>query len=366
MKIEHSTPSPGRFTENTITGRKTEPEESSQLNKAEPTKKPRTTSTSDNPERVTALSKGRTESPQQITNPQTIQVAPPQLIFPASGEETHGTMLDLLGRQIAVGRRTPGTIMTLAELEKDFCASRTVVREAIKVLESLGMVAPRRRVGITILPRKKWHLLDSRVISWRMYDIDSRRQNLLEINSLRRGLEPEAARLAALRQPQDANKLLNMAARMRELGLRGEGASAEFLRTDIEFHELITVLSGNEIFAHLGAMIGSMLIERTHWNMQPDFPDIAAMEQHMRLAQAIRDGNQEVAQTASSFIVIQADDEVRSGTRMHITPELKKPGKQHSEKGSATSEEMIRSAKSIGRNGEEMMRNSEEAEEMGN
>lgn len=236
-------------------------------------------------------------------------------VLPSSIEESHGSPLDLLGRQIAIGRRKAGSVVTLAELEEEFSASRTVIREAMKVLEGLGMVEPRRRVGITVLPRSKWQLLDRRVIAWRMYDVHSRRQNLLEINSLRRGVEPEAARLAALRHPEEAQRLVEIAERLGVLGARGEGASEEFLRIDMEFHELITVLSGNEIFAHLGAMIGSMLIERTHWEMQPDYPNVAAMQHHLRLACAIRDGDEETAYSSSSFIVVQADEEVRAGGR---------------------------------------------------
>lgn len=233
------------------------------------------------------------------------------------GEDNHGAVLDVLGRHIATGKRGAGSVMTLAGLEEEFDVSRTVVREVIKVLEGLGMVQARRRVGITVQPRATWNLLDRRVISWRMYDETSRRRSLLDMNSLRRAMEPEAARLAAELAPESSEHLIELAARMKELGTAGKGSSPEFLAIDTEFHELITQLSGNELFAHLGTMIGSLLIERTHWEMQPAFPNMAAMEHHIRLARAIHDGDPEAARASASFIVVQADDEVRDGVTTH-------------------------------------------------
>ena len=66
---------------------------------------------------------------------------------------SHGFVLDLLGRRIASGEIPEGTVLTLAGLEQEFAASRTLIREAVRVLESLGMLRSRRRVGITVQER---------------------------------------------------------------------------------------------------------------------------------------------------------------------------------------------------------------------
>ena len=114
-------------------------------------------------------------------------------------------LLGELGRQIATGGRPAGTVMTLADLEAEFGVSRTLVRDVVKVLEGLGMVTSRRRVGVTVEPRGSWQLLDPHVIAWRMYDAVERRHHILEISELRRSIEPEAARLAASRGLPGAN-----------------------------------------------------------------------------------------------------------------------------------------------------------------
>ena len=64
------------------------------------------------------------------------------------------------------------------------------------MLESMGMVASRRRVGITIQPPEKWNVFDPRVIRWRL-DSDDRAAQLVSLSELRRGFEPAAAALAA-------------------------------------------------------------------------------------------------------------------------------------------------------------------------
>lgn len=235
------------------------------------------------------------------------------------GATDYEALLGELGRQIATGSRPAGTVMTLADLEAEFGVSRTLVRDVVKVLEGLGMVTSRRRVGVTVEPRGSWQLLDPHVIAWRMYDADERRHHILEISELRRGIEPEAARLAASRGLPGAERLVELAERMRDLGVEGRGADPEFLAADIEFHELVSSLSGNEIFARLGAMVGSLLVERTHWDLQPAHPDADAVRCHIRLARAIRDGDPETAAESASFIVVQAADEV-GGVEAHSNP----------------------------------------------
>lgn len=256
---------------------------------------------------------------ERASGPASARASGPASESAPEGATDYEALLGELGRQIATGSRPAGTVMTLADLEAEFGVSRTLVRDVVKVLEGLGMVTSRRRVGVTVEPRGSWQLLDPHVIAWRMYDADERRHHILEISELRRGIEPEAARLAASRGLPGAERLVELAERMRDLGVEGRGADPEFLAADIEFHELVSSLSGNEIFARLGAMVGSLLVERTHWDLQPAHPDADAVRCHIRLARAIRDGDPETAAESASFIVVQAADEV-GGVEAHSNP----------------------------------------------
>lgn len=68
----------------------------------------------------------------------------------------HSQILDALGADLASGALAPGQVLSSERLEERYGVSRTVVREAVRVLEQLGIVHSRRRVGISIRPQQEW------------------------------------------------------------------------------------------------------------------------------------------------------------------------------------------------------------------
>ena len=54
-----------------------------------------------------------------------------------------------------------------ADLGREFGASRSVIREAVKSLAARGLIESRTRTGIRVLPPNQWNLLDAEVLSWR-------------------------------------------------------------------------------------------------------------------------------------------------------------------------------------------------------
>lgn len=89
---------------------------------------------------------------------------------PAQGLHTH--VLDTLGLEIAAGECAPGLVLRTDELAQRFDVSRTVVREVIRVLESMHLVESRRRVGVTVRPTEEWNVYDPQVIRWRLAGAD--------------------------------------------------------------------------------------------------------------------------------------------------------------------------------------------------
>jgi DNA-binding FadR family transcriptional regulator len=76
--------------------------------------------------------------------------------------------------------------------------SRTVVREATKVLAAKGMVESRSKRGTVILPRSEWRLLDPDVLAW-LTETGLDPEFLRSMFEVRKIIEPAAARLAAER-----------------------------------------------------------------------------------------------------------------------------------------------------------------------
>lgn len=221
---------------------------------------------------------------------------------PALGQ--HAGVLDALGGRIASGELAAGQVVTLDGLCHAYAVSRSVAREAIRVLESMGLVASRRRVGITIQPRTRWNVFDPRVIRWRL-DSDDRTEQLLSLSELRRGIEPVAAALAAERANPHQCRIL--AAAVSDMVVHGrDGDLDSYLLADTVFHRTLLEASGNEMLSALDSVVEEVLSGRTHHGMMPHRPNPEAIALHDEVARAVRLGDAEAAETAMRAIIAEA------------------------------------------------------------
>ena len=173
----------------------------------------------------------------------------------------HAQVLAGIGEDIIDGRFAVGSVLNQDDLLARFSVSRSVLREALRVLQSLGMVEPRQRVGTQVLPRQSWNFMDPQLISWRGHGSEYFVQQR-ELIELRLGIEPVAARLCAERGT--AEELAAISAAAAEMAAANErGDDRGFLRADIEFHSLILRGSGNAVIAHFSSTVEALLRTRT-------------------------------------------------------------------------------------------------------
>ncbi|MFC9624776.1 FCD domain-containing protein [Streptomyces sp. R-74717] len=220
------------------------------------------------------------------------------------GPGLHTHVLDTLGLEIAAGEHRPGQVLRTDELARRFDVSRTVVREVVRVLESMHLVESRRRVGVTVQPTEAWNVYDPQVIRWRLAGADRPRQ-LRSLTVLRSAIEPVAAGLAARNAtPEQCAALtecaLGMVATSRGQQLEG------YLEHDIAFHRIVLNASGNEMFARLGDVVAEVLAGRTHHQVMFEDPDPAAVTLHVRLAEAVREGDTVAAERLTKEIAVGA------------------------------------------------------------
>lgn len=214
----------------------------------------------------------------------------------------HDFVIDIVGQEICSGALDTGRVITGEWLEERFSVSRSVVREVVRVLETLGMAESRRRVGVTILPRQRWNLFDPRVIRWQLAGAN-RIPQLRALTELRSAIEPTAARLAAGQAtPKQASELMGLGARLFAAGKEGDAET--FLDLDKRFHGMVLELSGNEMFAQLHGLIDEVLIGRTHYGLMPRYPHPEALDLHLALASAIQQGQDEEA-AATALAIMQ-------------------------------------------------------------
>ena len=111
-------------------------------------------------------------------------------------QQLHNSVVQRWGWDIVSGALPPGSRIVADDAAVQLGVSRTVVREAVRVLESMGLLTVRRRVGITVLPPESWNPFDLNIIRWRLAGPD-RLRHLQSLSELRSAVEPLAARLAA-------------------------------------------------------------------------------------------------------------------------------------------------------------------------
>ncbi|MEW2387908.1 FadR/GntR family transcriptional regulator [Streptomyces venezuelae] len=220
----------------------------------------------------------------------------------------HSRVLESLGPAITAGEYPPGSVLRTDELAQRFEVSRSVMREAVRVLESMHLVASRRRVGVTVLPAEEWNVYDPQVIRWRLTGADRPRQ-LRSLTVLRSAVEPVAAGLAAryataAQCAELTECALGMVAHSRGHQLEG------YLKHDVAFHRVILNASGNEMFARLGDVVAEVLTGRTAHQVMFEDPDPPAVTLHVRVAEAVREGDAVRAEALTREIALGALEEL--------------------------------------------------------
>ncbi|MCV3767808.1 FadR/GntR family transcriptional regulator [Rhizobium sp. TRM95796] len=179
---------------------------------------------------------------------------------------------------------------TFLPRENDLCerygVSRTVIREAIKALESLRLVRSRSKVGTVVCPKTEWNILDPRVLDWIGPEIFE--SDLLScILEARRAIEPAAADMAAARASmQDIAELERAWRDMRDS--EGEGDLEAFTEADARFHVCLLKASGNRVFLQMAGIIEAALRFSLHASNEAVERHDEAIDIHFELVEALR------------------------------------------------------------------------------
>lgn len=216
----------------------------------------------------------------------------------------HDAVVERWGSEIASGARRTGERVLTDDAVAEFGASRSAIREAVRVLESLGMIEVRQRVGITVRPPEAWSPYDERVLRWRL-DGPERASVLQSLSELRAGVEPVAARLAASRAtPEQCGELVAAAIGM---AATARAANSEaYLAHDSRFHSALLEASGNRMFANLATAVIAVLEGRTHHELMPATADPAAVRLHGEVAAAVQRGDGDAAEAGMRTIVAES------------------------------------------------------------
>jgi DNA-binding FadR family transcriptional regulator len=215
-----------------------------------------------------------------------------------SGRNLTYALLDAVGKAIVVGHYDDRPFPTEAELAQQYAVSRSVTREAVKMLTAKGLLVARPRKGTTVQPPRAWNLFDPDVLRWmleRKFSLDLLRQ----FNELRIAIEPMAAVIAA--RAATSEGIAGIHAGYQRM-VAAEAGDDDPLEADIAFHIAILEASANPFYAQFRDVVMTAL--RTSIRFTNRFKGrTASLPQHRAVLTAIEARNAEDARVAMSALI---------------------------------------------------------------
>jgi DNA-binding FadR family transcriptional regulator len=149
-----------------------------------------------------------------------------------------------LVQQIVRGQYPSGTTLPPEQALCDsFSVSRTVVREAVKILQEKGLVQVRRGSGTTVTASVMWNMLDELVLTASIAEVNGL-EVLDDLVVTRRLLESDMANVAAREADDEVVQQLRQLVATMDTLVEDPVAYADH---DRAFHDTIMRTSGNRI-----------------------------------------------------------------------------------------------------------------------
>ena len=224
----------------------------------------------------------------------------------------HGEVVHTIGLRILRGELQPGDpLPTEEELNADRGYSRTVLREAVRVLAAKGLVHAQPKTGTRVRPRSEWNIADPDVLAWRV-EAGADCELYQQVTEVRIGIEPQAARLSAERATDEEIEAIREAYTAMEAGVKDQAA---YLAADLLFHDRILGACHNELLGHLGSMLRAVFRAMfTYTNSSPTARR-RALPLHRAILEGIAARDGDVAEAAMRTLIGDTAAAIRSAKR---------------------------------------------------
>jgi DNA-binding FadR family transcriptional regulator len=220
---------------------------------------------------------------------------------------------DRVTREIALGiiRGRIGDGESARSTEGDLCrhfsVSRTILREAVKVLAAKGLIEVRPKTGIRVRPRDEWNLVDPDLLGWLceagVDDLFIR--DLCEVRAI---VEPAAAELAASRASDEEIEQVLSWYRLIEADADDQEARLE---ADRNFHSTIFTACHNVFLTQMNATVGVAL--RATQQIGVHLPQVLeeSVLAHKEVADAIARRDGPAARAAMERLIAQSTGHIQ-------------------------------------------------------
>ena len=218
-------------------------------------------------------------------------------------ENLHSRVTRVLALQVLQAQRDEREL--LFPNEADLClqlgVSRTILREAVKVLADKGMVEVRQRLGTRSKPRTDWNQLDPDILGW-WAEMGSDTRFLRELCEVRLAIEPTAAGFAAVRASREETAAIGRLLERREATLKMRRLD-EAVDAGLEFHAAVVAASHNPMLVQLSRAIRRPLQTALAFTTGLNTSDMVDITAHRQLHEALCRRNAMKARSSSEKIV---------------------------------------------------------------
>lgn len=228
-----------------------------------------------------------------------------------------------LGRRIVRGDFQPGAVLPQeAALCDELEVSRTVVREAVKVLAAKGLVETRSKRGTVVRPSRSWSHLDPEVLQWRI-EFDADGSQLMYLTELRQAVEPAAAAMAAMAAVRASDEEISLIAEACQAMSDSIDSVEAFAAADRQFHIQVLHASGNPFLAPIAHVVSSVLLSSLRVTNRKPEENATSVPLQQRVWKAIQAREPAKAEAAMKTLLRDAAARIEQNVR----PGKKRPAK---------------------------------------
>ncbi|QQE77587.1 FadR/GntR family transcriptional regulator [Alicyclobacillus sp. SO9] len=186
-----------------------------------------------------------------------------------------GQLVQELGREIISGELESGQVLPSVEaLSEMKGVSRTVTREALKGLSTLGLIASQPKVGTVVRDRSDWQWWNTDVLRWSI-DTSLNQRFLLQVVEIRLVIEPAAVAMAAKNATdEDRNEIRLAFAKLQQ----STDNESDWATADYDFHDSIIAAAHNELMLNLIRLLRDALL----YSRRKTIPVLKAREEQPR------------------------------------------------------------------------------------
>ncbi len=240
------------------------------------------------------------------------------MYVPVKRTKAYEQIISQVREKILNGELKPGNkLPTEVTLARNFRVSRTVIREAMKVLETMGLIEIRHGSGASVTNQFSEKLISQ---SFNL-SVLLEKKSLLHILELRKILEVGAAKIVARRVSKEQLKgmqqaLLNME---KNIELSSPLRINSLLNADFDFHLAVLEATHNPVLVAVAKPI-AILLKKTRERLLGvvGVPEIS-FRHHQEIYNAIKNGDAEEASRTMLCHLEQVEKDIRRITVTHYS-----------------------------------------------